>query len=402
MHSCQCSFVKNPITIHPPVIEYRGDGFRVECHVDDGHADSIWFQIDKNPGVAGVEQIADAFVLPGVLGAMSRGRDVDFGFAVSESLLLNLRTALLPLLLRLHPDLFPHVKEIRAEGVTRVPNATARGSATGLSCGLDSLATVASLLNLPGSHSMRLTAAAFFDAGNHDPLHTGDSSSLFVARTANVRACTSEINVPLFVVQSNVDDWFPGAFARLHTLRNASAAFLLAPSVRHYVYANAVPVWATRFSSADSAYADPVLLPLLSSEALEYHSGTPTLDSVGKTRLIANLPAAQHHLNVCLYEAHNCSRCEKCLRRMLALDVVGALQKFNNVFDLEAFAQARSWYVGYVLSYASRKQPLRELAEAMRTTGYLGSQEFTYRARWWARRVRSMARRRLSLSIDKF
>lgn len=391
-----------PITIHPPTLERHGDGFRVHCRVDDAHADCISFEVDRDPGVMGVEQIADAFVLPGVIGAMAHGCDVHFGFPVSESLLLNLRAALLPLLLRLHPDLFSHTTEIRAEGVTRVPSATARGSATGLSCGLDSLATIADLLNLPVSHSMRLTATAFFDTGNHDPLHRGDASSLFMARTAHARACASDLNVPLFIVGSNVDEWFPGVFARLHTLRNASAAFLLAPAVRHYVYANAVPLWATRFSSADSAYADAVLLPLLSTEALTFQSGTPALDSIGKARLITGLPAARHHLNVCLYEGHNCSRCEKCLRRMLALDVVGGLQEFREVFDVESFRRARLWYIGYVLTYASRKEPLRELADAMRASNYSGSHGLIPRARWWIERLRRAALHRLGISLQRF
>jgi hypothetical protein len=248
---------------------------------------------------------------------------------------------------------------------------------------------------------MRLTATAFFDVGNHDPLHIGGASSLFAARAAIIAACAAEIKVPLFLVHSNVGAWFPGVFARLHTLRNASAAFLLAPRVRHYVYATGLPVWAARFSSADSAYADPILLPLLSTEALTFHSGTPALDSVGKTKLIAELPVARRHLNVCLYGGHNCSRCEKCLRRMLALDVVGVLEDFKDVFDLAAFARARSWYVGYVLTYASRKEPLRELASAMRDTGYIGSWEFTHRAHWWAERARRSARRRLGLPVDR-
>ena len=394
--------MKSPIKVHPPVIQYCCNGLRVQCQIEGAHADTIWFQIDQDPGVVRVEQIADAFVLPAVIGAMALGYDVDFGFPVSEALLLNLRTALLPLLLHLHPDLFPHAIEIRAEGVMRVPSIAGRGSATGLSCGLDSLAAVNSLLNLPISHSMTLTAAAFFDVGNHDPLHTCENSSLFAARAVNVRNCSSEMKLPLYVVQSNVGDWFPGVFARLHTLRNASAAFLLAPRVRHYVYANAVPIWAAKFSSADSAYADLVLLPLLSTEALTFHSGTPALDSVGKTRLIADMPSAQRHLDVCLFEGHNCSRCEKCLRRMLALDIVGALQKFTLVFDLERFAQVRSWYVGYVLTYSSRKESLRELADAMRRTHYAGAHQTAYRACWWIERLRRWIRRRLRLPVDKF
>lgn len=363
---------------------------------------SIWLEIDKDPGVISIDQVADAFVLPATIGAMARGQDVDFAFPVSDSLLRNLRAALLPLLLHLHPDLFPRPITVRAQAVARVPAPAAHGAATGLSCGLDSLATVADLLTWPDEHPMRLRAAALFDVGNHDPLHKGDAQRLFAKRAAKAAACAADLALPLYLIGSNLDDWFPGDFARLHTFRNASAAFLLAPVVRNYVYANAAPVWSTSCSAAYSGYSDPITLPLLSTEAFAFHSGTPALDSIGKTRLIADMPVAHRHLNVCLYEGENCSRCEKCLRRMLALDLVGALHKFTDIFDVPTYHRLRAWYVGYVLTYASAKVPLRELRDAMRATKYGEGQTLVCKLRWFCERARRFARRRLGLAIDKF
>jgi hypothetical protein len=390
------------IHLRAPIIERRNAGFFLKCVAEGAEPDSIWFEIDQDPGVENVDQVSDAFVLPAVLGAIFRGCDLEFAFPVSESLLRNLRAAIIPLLLHLHPDLFPSPVEITAEAVARVCSPDAQGSSTGLSCGLDSLATVTDLLAWPESHHMRLRATALFDVGNHDPLHRGDVAWLFAARAAKARACATDLGLPLYLVRSNVDAWIPGVFPRLHTYRNASAAFLLSPAVRYYSYANAAPIWDTSFSAEFSGYSDPVVLPLLSTEAFAFHSGTPALDSIGKAKLIADMPAAHRHLNVCLYEAENCSRCEKCLRRMLALDIIGALHKFAHVFDLPTYYQLRAWYIGYVLSYASEKVPLRELRDAMRVTKYGAGQELACKVRWFVARTRRMMRRRLGLAIEKF
>ncbi len=394
--------MRSAVSIFPPVIEHCGNGVRIRCRAEGIESKSLWLRIQPDPGVTRVEQVADACVVPSVVAAMARGCDLHLRFPVSALLLRNLRVAIVPLLAHLHPDLFPHATGIEAEGLARTPTAGAQGSATGLSCGLDSLAATADLLGLPPSHPMALRSLGFFDVGNHDPLHTGDAEHLFAERLSKARACASDIGLPLFDVESNLQEWFPGVFARLHTLRNASAALLLAPLVRHYVYASAVPVWMTKLSPADSAYGDAVLLPLLSTEAMTFHSGTPSLDSIAKTRMISTYPPARRHLQVCLYEARNCSRCEKCLRRQLALDVAGGLQHFQKVFDLRQFFRARSWYIGYVLTYAAQNEPLRELATAMRAADYARYPEVTYRLRWWFHRLWRWLRRKCRRSVDRF
>lgn len=77
----------------------------------------------------------------------------------------------------------------------------------------------------------------------------------------------------------------------------------------------------------------PVLDPNYSSAGLRILHDGITLSRLDKTRMVAECDAALQNLRVCNKYRHyrpgalNCCRCEKCLRTMLALEIVGALQK---------------------------------------------------------------------------
>lgn len=88
---------------------------------------------------------------------------------------------------------------------------------------------------------------------------------------------------------------------------------------------------------ATHTYADafpwgshPILDPLWSTETLEFvHDGCEST-RVGKIATISDSDIALRHLRVCPknpYGVYNCGRCEKCLRTMISLRAVGALDR---------------------------------------------------------------------------
>lgn len=86
--------------------------------------------------------------------------------------------------------------------------------------------------------------------------------------------------------------------------------------------------------------SDPITMPLLSPNGLDILCDGAQHTRTEKTANIANLPLAQKHLNVCVnssdehVSATNCGCCPKCLRTLMALESVDALEKFSGVFDL--------------------------------------------------------------------
>ena len=375
--------------IFVPAPTYAADGSstRIFTSVRDARLREIWFRINQ-PYYQISDAQNDAFVLPLYLHALHAGLDLHFEFPVSHRLLSGLSDALGPLLIAFAPDLFSAPISVTASQFLWGPSHGIRpiGSATGMSCGLDSFATVQWASAFPLEGNRRLAALSHFDVGNHGPTGSHDAV-LFDRRRVRANEVARRMELPMLDIQSNVGEWIPGGFARLHTLRNAAAAYLLYPYVGTYIYSNGVRIGSTTVAAKDSAYIDALVLPLLSTSYLEFIQGTPAWGAADKMSAILSNPIAQEFLNVCYFEDTNCGICEKCLRRALLIDSFGRLQDFSRVFDLNVFTENRDWYVGYVLMRAHDSPVMRELADHLRTSGYLVKGEMSYRFAWACRRV---------------
>jgi hypothetical protein len=121
------------------------------------------------------------------------------------------------------------------------------------------------------------------------------------------------------------------AWARLaHGSAMASVGLLLLPFFRR-LYVASTHTYADLFPWG----SHPMLDPLWSTEGLEFvHDGCEA-SRVDKTRLIAQSETALRFLRVCWRNpdgAYNCGQCEKCVRTMVNLHAVGALDRCRS-FD---------------------------------------------------------------------
>lgn len=389
------SITSQQILVHAPKRTRQPGRIDWVAEVNGPHPGAIRFHISGD-SYAQDEAHNDAFVLPAYIHALHLGLPVHFDFAVSHRLVINLTDALGPLLVSFAPDLFQRSIKITAKEFLWGPFAggSQSGSVTGMSCGLDSFATVNHAFGLPKYSNRRLSALAHFDVGNHSPLGL-PADKLYLERVSRALLVAKELGVPLIDIRSNVGDWIPGSFARLHTLRNASAAYLTYPQAGTYVYSNGVRIQDTSLSANDSAYIDSLLLPLLSTPYLEFVQGTPSWGAPEKTQAILDDQLAQKHLNVCYFEGQNCGICEKCLRRALLIDTFGRLDDFSKVLNPAVFYENKDWYVGYVLMRESTSPVMRELALHLRKTGYLAKGDWFYRKKWMLRRIENWILRRI-------
>ncbi len=78
--------------------------------------------------------------------------------------------------------------------------------------------------------------------------------------------------------------------------------------------------------------------PLLSSSQLQIVHDGAEATRIEKTQFIMNSPVVRESLHVCykLGNDKNCSRCSKCYRTMLTLDIMGVLHEFKT-FDLRFY-----------------------------------------------------------------
>jgi hypothetical protein len=137
----------------------------------------------------------------------------------------------------------------------------------------------------------------------------------------------------------------------LMSIRNAAVPLLLQGRVHRFLFASSHEWKAVRVEPGRTVTElDPVILPALSTERVELFPVGSGQTRVEKTERIAGLDLARRYLDVCIMEGRNCSRCPKCLRTLLTLELLGHLDAFQGVFDLQVYRQGRDRFIADVLA----------------------------------------------------
>lgn len=291
---------------------------------------------------------SDAALAALLIPAMAAGEDIHLAGPVSERLYYNLSGRYQKVLQAVIPSL-RRVAVYPAElhsGGQRAP-----GVATGFSAGIDSFCVLADHYYGPVPAAMKVTHLLFNNVGSHGR----NAAQLFRKRHAALAPFVDHLGLPYVLVDSNVDEFYLGReldFQQTHTPRNASVALLLQGGIGRYMYASAFDyAWTFVGPAPAMGHADPVALPLLSTDILDAFSVGSEYTRVQKTLRVAELPDSYDMLEICARgkDAGNCSTCWKCLRTLLTLDIAGVADRYARVFDLNKYHEVRMDYMARVL-----------------------------------------------------
>jgi hypothetical protein len=300
---------------------------------------TLWFATAAEYASCLESDRSDGFLIALLSWAMHHGYDLTFEAPLSQRLYFSVTHFLIPVLLTIRP----HAKPIRIVApLTSEPCVNKGGVGTGLSCGIDSLATVDEYFLNPRDlcQPYRLTHAAFFNVGSNGHSAKRDPAvidQIYASRLETAKACATALGLPLVPLDSNIMeyiDFLP--FAHVVTLCNAAAVLLLQRLFAVYYVSSSVSALDAKIAPVIE-YGDAFILPMLSTEALSLYSAGMTLTRIEKTRRVATIPQSYRYLNVCIKEAQNCSRCNKCIRTIISLDVLGHLQAYTAAFDLSYY-----------------------------------------------------------------
>ncbi|MBR6020974.1 MAG: hypothetical protein IK066_00985 [Kiritimatiellae bacterium] len=350
--------------IKPPASRLTGGTLSLRAEVViDGHPDDCFYSVPAEfAGLADTES-SDCFLVGLLYPAMRRGEDIRVEGTVSARLLHNLNDCLIPLLAECDPRLKP-VAVTAAATCDRVrPGARAVG--TGFSGGIDSFDTIRRHFVRPEPDGFKLTHLFFFNVGAHGiPGKNATLESIarqFRARFDKLRAYPAEAGLPFVPVDSDIHKFHPWGHLEVATFATASAALFLQNGLRRYYLASAGhpyrDLWHFLGNGGrpdDIAVLNPLLLPWLSTETLDFVDDGTLLDRSAKTVLVADYPPAARHLNVCYGhggEDGNCSVCRKCCRTLLTLEILGKLDDFSGIFDVEKYRrEARRLFIAEILA----------------------------------------------------
>ena len=271
---------------------------------------------------------ADALVPVGLLAAMRTRRPLRLPLPVSPVLLANLPR--IQDILHAFSDGELSVVPVEAETAPAARAPAGRGTAAFFSGGVDAFYTVL-------EHEPELTHLVFLQG--FDVIDA--SSPKGVAAAAGARTVAAALDKTLVEVETNVRLVCRrfGTGTTTWGAALASVALLLQCELERILiagsdsYATLVP-WGSH----------PLLDPLFGTDALGIEHDGCEATRVQKVERIASSALAREHLRVCPEQLAelNCGRCEKCLRTMTTLRLIGALEQcptFPDTLDRRTLAR---------------------------------------------------------------
>lgn len=283
--------------------------------------------------------------------AMAIGQDIHVKGALSEEIFYTLSRDFQDFLIVFAPSL-KKIK-IHCDKFSRPKTVMGGRVGTGFSAGVDSLFAVASHSTVDTPPSFRVTDLFVFGVGGMGSreLFEGFHERVQGFATSNdLQATSTWSNLPFFYF-----DIFKGApdagYEKTNSFRNASAALVFDQTVDRYLIASSYKPSAIKVQKTyNSAYIEPVILPMLSNANLSLISANAGVSRVDKTVVLGDWDQAAKILDVCIEQSRdkftggrvNCSRCGKCFRTLVTLDILGKLDRFDQVFDIAYYKEHRA------------------------------------------------------------
>jgi hypothetical protein len=295
---------------------------RVEAAIlHEGKTSNIFFECDDPALVPSPEALLAVTLMP----AMAAGAELQVGSEVSKRVLDSV-----PTLQDVHhtwyPDLFQHIAVTEVTPIER-HNSQAQRVGLFFSLGVDSWYTLL-------KHRDTITDLIF--VWGVDIFF--NQTSLFEEAKRNLKIVADAFHKNLVIVKTNMTE-FTELYTPYHHIFGSALSgigHLLSGGLKT-VYISAHLTYKNLIQAGSHILVDP----LWSSETLQViHAGEDT-NRLEKVRVLAQDEVALKTLRVCwrnIGEVYNCGTCEKCLRTMVALHVVGALERcstFNTPIEIK-------------------------------------------------------------------
>lgn len=379
------------ITINQPYIEKKnGQSFLVSHIVDEEqHIEKdVFYSVPEEYGNYLVEEVADAFVVGCLLPAVLYGQDIFVRGAVSEKLFYNISNSVLYIL----SLIYKNKVNIKAEKLVNL-NLESKAVGCGCSLGVDSFAAMLQHLKTPFGQestpsSYRITHLTYFNVGAMGYVDLAKAKASYDKDIQMVLSFAKEVGLPVLSLESNFSIFYKDFdFDASGDLRNFSAALSLQKLFGKYLYGSSFPIADFKFDKGQTGYYESLLAPLLSTDNTEIIIANPDMSRIDKTKFIIDNPLTQKYLYVCWKELIsnkcpdsevakvkdnrlNCTRCDKCKRTLLAIDLMGKLSLFDDIFDIPYWKKTKDLYVAKVICFKDDNAFYKDLYNLMHEYNY--------------------------------
>ncbi len=309
---------------------------------------TLYFEIaDENADML-ADDSYDAFVLVPLFVAMYHKQDLHICGNISRKLYQNIKWYI--------PRIFCDFSKaltlinLTVDGFTSTkPKGTLTGAS--LSCGVDSFSTIYDHFIREDDPNYRINALFHFNHEMRTHKKILDNQDFFDKSFEGNRLAADSMNLPMYSLETNLYAFntkmkdLRGKYFSIAHLSLSSCVLSLSNAIcRYYMPATFDYQQAkvfNKFAHKDIAeFSESYLIPLIQTENLELIPDGCQYRRTDKVKNIVNWEISQKYLHPCnTYTSNglNCSVCPKCLRTLLPLEILGKLDNFSGVFDIEKY-----------------------------------------------------------------
>ena len=310
---------------------------------------TLYFEIDKKYGHMLADDSYDAFVLVPLWLAMLHKQDLHIRGQISKKLYQNIKWYVQKIFCDFYDELSP--VKLTVEGFTDLPKKRGKIIGTGISCGVDSLSTIYDHFLQENDSDYRINALFYFNCAARNDFGNKQWEELVLKRYEPGKLVAKELGLPCYYLNTNLhafrkkQDW-----TKVHYIAIYSCIFSLSRAISRYYIPNALDYEQKKiFPRHDdmAAFCDTYLVPLIQNERTELIIDGGQYRRVDKIKNIVDWNIAQKYLNVCnkyTVDGSNCGVCEKCRMTLLPLEIMGKLDAYSNVFDLDKYRASAQDY----------------------------------------------------------
>ena len=321
----------------------------------DGRPEILWYKTTDEYAEYFCSELCDGVVISFIPFAIRNKMDIECDIPITDQLYFKITKNLIPALKLRNPEID---LQIIATPICVKQNNNA--VATGMSCGIDSFATLYEYSGENCPNEYRINLLTYFNVGAHHGQIDYDnghvSHELFLEEMENTKRFCKEYNYPLLVVDTNVAAIQKMNFVPTHSYRNIGTAVIFQKLIKTYLYSSGITVDYFKVDINDAAgYYDILSLENFSSSNIRIMSSHPASTRIEKTESVAQFPPSYNSLSVCLNSSKNCGLCHKCERTLATLYALGCLDKFKNSFDIDAFLKNKHKWQAELLAKRNDK-----------------------------------------------
>ena len=332
---------KSLVLSKPVINDMPYNRVRLSCDIkDNDEIKTLYYEVDKEYGKYLCDERSDAFVISILPFAMLAGQDIYCNSPVTEDLLHNINEVLVPTLSSA-PNKY---KLMRVHASTE--NNPIRGDevATGISLGVDSFYTIfknkdSEYKNLNLTHLLNMKSP-----------NTIKKRSIHMEEITKV---AKELNIPNTFILSNIYNLWKNSHVQVHIYFFLGVVYAMRKLVRAYYYSTAYDLSEFTIEGEPRVpIADKYLL------LLAYNFSTPDvrvfIEGMDVTRrekilAISDEEVVQKYLRTCVEEDYNCSVCWKCKRSLMEFDMLGVLDNYREVYDVDYYLEHKPEYFEYLI-----------------------------------------------------